>query len=146
MPENENGEGRPTRELTIETKEQGKSHEELVGEFQKYVKVAQERSGGKLSPAYIIRDGLDYEATSTHFDDEDLSSTRKKFYFELRSAWDALAYDGYEPGSEVEKQAGTNLWIYYNHSREPTINLSSAQIRTIDALTEVAGIRHHRGQ
>jgi hypothetical protein len=77
-----------------------------------------------------------------------LSSPNEKerdFYFLTRTAWDALAYEHYEPGSEAEGLAGSVLSAYYQATREPVIKLSDPQIHIIDAMSEAAGIPRQRG-
>ena len=67
--------------------------------------------------------------------------------FTVRSAWDALSYDRYEPGSREEGLAGSVLQAYYGATREPSIKLTHPmQVRVLDALTEAAGVPHQRGQ
>jgi hypothetical protein len=67
--------------------------------------------------------------------------------FTVRSAWDALSYDRYEPGSREEGLAGSVLQAYYGATREPTIKLTHPmQVRVLDALTEAAGVPHQRGK
>jgi hypothetical protein len=69
------------------------------------------------------------------------------YYWQLRSAWDALAYEFYEPGSGSEYMAGVSLWDYHRRSQKLSIKLSHpSQVRIIDALTEAVGIPHKRGQ
>jgi hypothetical protein len=68
-------------------------------------------------------------------------------FFTLRSAWDALAYDKYEPGSKEEGLAGSILQAHYSETKEPTIRLPNPkQVQLLDALTEAADIPHQRGQ
>src|SRR5215510_13562182 len=67
--------------------------------------------------------------------------------FSVRSAWDALAYDRYEPGSREEGLAGSVLQAYSGATREPTIKLTHPmQVRVLDAFAEAAGVPHERGQ
>jgi hypothetical protein len=67
--------------------------------------------------------------------------------FTVRSAWDALSYDRYEPGSREEGLAGSVLQAYASATGEPKIKLTHpTQVRVLDALTEAAGVPHQRGQ
>ena len=72
---------------------------------------------------------------------------RGEIFFTVRSAWDALAYDRYEPGAREEGLAGSVLQAHYDATHEPTIKLTyPMQVRVLDALTEAAHIPHQRGQ
>ena len=65
----------------------------------------------------------------------------------LRSAWDALAYDKYEPGTKEEGLAGSLLQAYYSATKEPSIKLTNPkQVQLLDAMAEAAGVPHQRGQ
>ena len=67
--------------------------------------------------------------------------------FTVRSAWDALSYDRYEPGSREEGLAGSVLQAYSGATREPSIKLTHPmQVKVLDALTEAAGVPHQRGK
>jgi hypothetical protein len=117
------------------------SHEQLVKEFRNYI---QERDqlfrvhGVHSSPEVIIRAKL-YEEIMKF-------GPHTSFWFPVRNAWDALAYDRYEPGSFDERQAGGTLEYYYRSTNEPAIKLFDPQIRIIDALTEAVSIPRERGQ
>jgi hypothetical protein len=72
-------------------------------------------------------------------------SEKQTFFKTLRTAWDVLIYDRFlEPGSATENTAGINISDAYKEN--PTIRLNEAQVRLIDALTEVAGIPRPRRQ
>jgi hypothetical protein len=67
--------------------------------------------------------------------------------FTVRTAWDALSYDRYEPGSRVEGLAGSVLQAYARAKGEPKIKLTHPmEVRVLDALAEAAGVPHQRGQ
>jgi hypothetical protein len=129
-----------------------RSHEQLVQSFRKFVQQQQQlyaeiRSSEEREywpPEEIIRKNLDWQSAPSNKEKGD-------FFFQLRSAWDALAYDRYEPGSSAENLAGDTLCMYYQHClavrEDPVIKLSHpAQIQVLDALTEAVGIPHEPGQ
>lgn len=116
------------------------SHEQLVRGFQDYVRQLERQFGGYWSPAEIIRSKLKLKGISDNRIERD-------FWAPIRYAWDALAYDHYEPGAPSEHLAGHALSRYHQAKHELTIKLSHpVQIRVIDALAEAAGIPHERGQ
>jgi hypothetical protein len=68
---------------------------------------------------------------------------RRDFFQPLTYAWDAIAFERYEPGSSPAHKAADLLHFY----EEPTVQLSDPlQVRILDALAEAAGIPHERGQ
>ncbi len=116
--------------------EQDIPHEQLVKAFQElYVQTQQ--TEGYLPPEVIIRSKLWMKQSN---------EIRRDFFSPLLLAWDALAYDRYEPGLIQEASAGETLNYHYQASHEPTIKLSDPQIRIIDALAEAVGIPHQKGQ
>ena len=127
-------------------------HEQLVASFRGLIKEQQEvhaklNSFGEfphepevLSPERAVRGVLDWYAGSAN-------KEMGEHMFTVRSAWDALSYDRYEPGSREEGLAGSVLQAYYSATREPTIKLTHPmQVRVLDALTEAAGVPHQRGK
>ena len=93
-----------------------------------------------LSPETAVRGVLDWYAGSAN-------KEMGEHMFTVRSAWDALSYDRYEPGSREEGLAGSVLQAYYGATREPTIKLTHPmQVKVLDALTEAAGVPHQRGK
>ena len=138
-----------TQELTPQPNlpEQDQSHEQLVASVKNLIQAHQDNyarmriSGERevLPPETVIRNVLEWYSGSS-MDQDDTFST-------LMSAWDALAYDKYEPGSKEEGLAGSLLQAYYGETREPSIKLTNPkQVQMFDALTEAAGIPHQRGQ
>jgi hypothetical protein len=128
--------------------EQGISHAELVAAFRTLIKQHQEihaqiRSPHEpevLPPETVVRGMLEWYSGSAPQD-------QGETFFTLRSAWDALAYDQYEPGSREEGLAGSLLQGYYGATQEPTIRLTDPmQVRVLDALAEAADLPHQRGQ
>jgi hypothetical protein len=130
----------------------GIPHEKLVESFRGLIKEQQEvhaglRSFGEyahepevLSPERAVRGMLDWYAGSAN-------KEMGEHMFTVRSAWDALSYDRYEPGSREEGLAGSVLQAYYSATREPSIKLTHPmQVRVLDALAEAAGVSHQRGQ
>jgi hypothetical protein len=116
-------------------------HGQLVKAFQDYIQEKGKLFGGRYSPVEIIRMRLDWETKSS------LNKEEMSFYFPLRFAWDALAYDRYEPGSLEERKAGAAVEYHYHGTHEQAIKLSHPlQVRIIDALTEAVGIPHQKGQ
>jgi hypothetical protein len=67
-----------------------------------------------LSPERAVRGVLDWYAGSAN-------KEMGEHMFTVRSAWDALSYDRYEPGSREEGLAGSVLQAYYGATREPAI-------------------------
>jgi hypothetical protein len=100
------------------------------------------------SPVNIIRRKLDYESGPAHTDPQTRSQAFD-FWQPLISAWDALAYDRYNPNSPEKTIATTRLTSAYEETRfplrEPAIQLTRYQVGIIDALTEAAGIPHQKG-
>jgi hypothetical protein len=146
MSEGREGETPPQEQLVAD--ESGLSHERLVTSFQGLIREQQQlytsiRSPEErevLLPEAIVRKQLDWYSDTP-------DKEKGESFFTLRSAWDALAYDRYEIGSKEEGLAGSVLQAYYSATHEPTIKLSDpSQVRLLDALTETAGIPHHRGQ
>lgn len=163
---NQEAPGKPHQELTVQVKnhEQGQSnlpeqqnwfgeglsHEQLVQGLRGFIQERGQQLGGAYTPEEIIHSKLQWESGIQHFQDETLNKERTEFFSQLRSAWDALAYDRYEPGSLEEQLAGATLSHYTAHTRtvggEPVIRLSPIQTRIIDALTETVGIPHTKRQ
>ena len=132
--------------------EQGIPHEQLVASFRSLIKEHQDtyaklhafgenpHEPDTLSPETAVRGVLDWYAGSANPELGD-------HLFTVRSAWDALAYDRYEPGSREEGLAGSVLQAYHSATGEPTIKLTHPmEVRVLDALTEAAGVPHQRGQ
>jgi hypothetical protein len=146
MPDIEGGQPQPN------IIEQGIPHERLVETFRSLIKEQQDvhaslRSFGEmshepevLSPERAVRGVLDWYAGSAN-------KEMGEHMFTVRSAWDALSYDRYEPGSREEGLAGSVLQAYYGATREPAIKLTHPmQVRVLDALAEAGGVPHQRGQ
>jgi hypothetical protein len=134
-------EDKPRQTLTTQNyKEQNwydSSHNDLVKAFRDYVEQPKPQY---LSRAEVIRLKLRWKEGSPN-------KIKKEFWYMIRSAWDALAYDYYEPGTEDERMAGSALQNYYQRTHESTIKLSDpVQVRTIDALLDTIGIPHKKGQ
>ena len=93
-----------------------------------------------LSPETAVRGVLDWYAGSANPELGD-------HLFSVRSAWDALAYDRYDPGSREEGLAGSVLQAYASASGGPKIKLTHPmEVRLLDAFAEAAGVPHQRGQ
>ena len=136
--EGQGDEGRPRRELSTESSwyKPGMSHEQLVKAAQGYIKQRQHLYAElglpdrreASSPEAIIRSGLDLESRSRHSNDEKIDKEKRDFFHQLGYAWDALAYDHYEPGSSADHSAVPSLSSYYQHTRvtgeKPTIKLN----------------------
>jgi hypothetical protein len=127
--------------------EQGLTHEQLVTSISGLIREQQNvygalrspRERAVLPPETVIRNVLEWYASS--------SMEQEDTFFTLQSAWDALAYDKYEPGSREEGLAGSLLQSYYGETKEPTIKLTNPkQVVLLDAMAEAAGIPHQRGQ
>jgi hypothetical protein len=175
MPENDNGEGRHNRKLTIEgnknqnqhasanrdyspfapllqreqsPNERGKSHEQLVKGFKSYIDEQQQAYQTIRSPEE--RETWPPEEIIRKRLDVQSGATNEQegeFFSTLRYAWDALVYDRYKTGSKTERLAGSTLWGYYQATQEPTIKLfDPVQVRMMDAMTEAVGIPHGKGQ
>jgi hypothetical protein len=132
--------------------EQGSPHEQLVATFRSLIKDHQDtyaklhafgenpHEPDVLSPETAVRGVLDCYAGSANREMGD-------HLFTVRSAWDALAYDRYEPGSREEGLAGSVLQAYYSATHEPTIKLTHPmEVRVLDAFAEAAGVPHQRGK
>ena len=142
MPEGQQGEGGPHRELTTEGQHSqswyDRPHDKLVGAFREYITTQRQkygRSADLFPPENIIHDTLWREQAG--------GPQRQEFFQPLTYAWDAIAFGRYEPGSSPEHRAADLLHFY----EEPTVQLPDPlQVRILDALTEAAGIPHERGQ
>ena len=132
--------------------EQGIPHEQLVATFRSLIKEHQDtyailhafgenpHEPDTLSPETAVRGVLDWYAGSANKELGD-------HLFTVRSAWDALSYDRYEPGSREENLAGSILQAYAGAKGEPKIQLTHPmEVRLLDAFTEAAGVPHQRGQ
>ena len=132
--------------------EQGIPHEQLVATFRSLIKEHQDtyaklHAFGEnpnepdiLSPETAVRGVLDWYAGTANTELGD-------HLFTVRSAWDALAYDRYEPRSREEGLAGSVLQAYYGATREPIIKLTHPmEVQVLDAFAEAAGVPHQRGQ
>jgi hypothetical protein len=149
------GEGESHQENTQQypdLTEQGMPHEKLVDNFRLLIQEHQHTHGKMyaskekegeaelLTPERAVRGVLDWYSGSANTQLAD-------HMFTVRSAWDALSYDRYEPGSREEGLAGSVLQAYYSATREPKIKLTNPmEVRVLDALTEAAGVPHQRGQ
>lgn len=147
MGGNKEGEG-PRQGLIPETgwQQEGLSHEDLVDEFQRFIREEEKHSSATLSPAEIVRLRLEQGWRWHSGNNNPLVRERRDFFFTLANAWDALAYDRYKPGSLWEHFAGAGLEALFVEEHVSAIKLSHSQIRIIDALTEATGIKHKRGQ
>jgi hypothetical protein len=146
MPDIEGGQPQPN------IIEQGIPHERLVETFRGLIRDNQAiyqqlhsihehpHESDVISPETAVRGVLDWYAGSAN---KELS----EHMFTVRSAWDALSYDRYEPGSREEGLAGSVLQAYASATGEPKIKLTHpTEVRVLDALTEAAGVPHQRGQ
>jgi hypothetical protein len=147
--------GRPRGQLTTEdnitqNQEQEDRHDssqELVKQLQDYVKEQEKIFGEFMTREEIIRIKLNFEEDLEASKERSTGSTQTSFFAPLRRAWDALAYERYEPGSIEEHHSGALLSRYYHYYSEPIIRLSDPlQVQVIDALTEACGIPHQPGQ
>jgi hypothetical protein len=132
--------------------EQGVPHEQLVATFRSLIKEQQTtyaqlhaisenpHEPDVLSPETAVRGVLDWYSGSAN---QELG----EHLFTVRTAWDALAYDRYEPGSREEGLAGSVLQAYSGATGESNIKLTHPmEVRVLDAFTEAAGVPHQRGQ
>jgi hypothetical protein len=127
----ESGEGESRQENTHQYPDltaQGIPHEKLVDNFRLITEhqhthgkmfASKEKEGEAelLSPERAVRGVLDWYSGSANTQLAD-------HMFTVRSAWDAIAYDRYEPGSREEGLAGSVLQAYYHATREPKIKLT----------------------
>jgi hypothetical protein len=163
----QNEKQRPRRDLTTQNNNYQKEqsvpqaeraantpHEQLVKAFQDFVQEQQQQDEDEQRRTRTLGLGLELyrppeEILRTAIEQEGISTNRKKndFWSPILRAWDALAYDRYDPVSEVELMAGKTLYYHYLLTREPVIKLSHPiQVQIIDALTEAVGIPHQKGQ
>jgi len=68
------------------------------------------------------------------------------FWDKIRTAWDIVAYDRYEPGSYHERNAGHRVANHYDAYREAVLRLSDPQAQMLDVLTDAVGIKRQLGQ
>src|SRR4029453_4108587 len=146
MPDLEEGQPHPN------IIEQGIPHEQLVQSFRGLIRdhqaiYQQIHSFGEnphepdaISSETAVRGVLDWYAGSAN-------TEMGEHMFTVRSAWDALSYDRYEPGSREEGLAGSVLQAYSSATGEPKIKLTHpTEERVLDALTDAAGVPHQRGK
>jgi len=152
----------PQGKLTSEnnTNQEGQAgynrpYEELVQGFREFVRQYEQKyaqyAEEPLQPELIIRMQLDKHARMANdLPGRPATPAEKEegtFFRTVRLAWDALAYDRYEPGSNTEIMVGVNLWNYYRSTRETTVKLTQpVQVRMLDAMTEAVGLPHIKGQ
>jgi hypothetical protein len=130
----------------------GIPHEQLVQTFRNLIKEQQDihaalNSFGAypnepevLPPERAVRSVLEWYSGSAN---KEVAQN----LFMVRTAWDALTYDKYEPGTREEGLAGSVLQAYSGATRESTVKLTyPMQVRVLDALTEAAGVPHQRGK
>jgi hypothetical protein len=130
--------------LTLEQQDwYERSHGRLVKTYRKQIQEESQelqRVGQFLSAEDIIHLKLENNIKKS-------SEEQYAFYATLSDAWDALAYDRYEPGSSTERAAGCRLGGYSSYSGKTTIELYNQElIWAIDAMAEAVGIPHKRGQ
>jgi hypothetical protein len=120
------------------------SHEQMVKGFREYIQKEQPdpKSPWYEVPAHTIRRRLDWGER----DPEKTNPEKRRFFYELKIAWDILAYEHFESHSPSQMLAVYEVEEFYKYNPEPTLKLSDPQIRVIDALTEACGIPHKRGQ
>lgn len=79
---------------------------------------------------------------------ESFEPGKREFFHPLLLAWDAIAYDHFEPGSNTERTVAHDLWVESTREtkkvRQNIVLSDPLQIKIIDALTEVAGIPHKK--
>jgi hypothetical protein len=118
MIENERGKGTPSQNSPFENQTHSqdqsankRSHESLVEAFRGYIKEHEQIHKG-ASPAHIIRLRLNTEESQSLnliARRPSIAEKENNFFWQLRSAWDVLAYNQYEPGSPHENMAGVLL-------------------------------------
>jgi hypothetical protein len=156
MPDPERAGERPHTENTGQPpnlmEQGGIPHEQLVQSFRGLIKQHQDtyamihsigenpHEPAELSPETAVLGMLDWYSGSAN-------KEMGEHMFTVRSAWDALSYDRYEPGSREEGLAGSVLQAYASATGKPKIKLThTTEVRVLDALTEAAGVPHQRGQ
>lgn len=124
------------------------AHEKLVSGFRRYLQQRERQlvaswvpERGYYLPVELIRVDLMHKGM-----EDPLSEARHAFFSPLLSAWSAIAYDQFEPGSGHERASARILSFIYQEERENTIKLYGSQIKTLDALAAVAGIPRVREQ
>jgi hypothetical protein len=128
------------------------THEELVRELRDYLRQReQELVAAGITPqmrGYYLPEELIHRELARHMDKytAPYDEQRVVVFGTLLNAWNALAYERYVPGSAIESTVGNSLEVA-SLGGETTIKLTDpVQVRIIDALTEIAGIPHQRGQ
>src|SRR5512132_1544039 len=118
-----------------------RTHQELVHAFRARIRTIEARIPlqDPVPPEYWIRRDL-----ISKWLDSPYNSDKQRFFNPLAIAWELLIYDRLGPGSADENIAGIHISDAYKVN--PTIQLNETQVRVIDALTEVAGVPHRRGQ
>jgi hypothetical protein len=150
-------EGQPGRDQSnAHSEEQGRSHkegaggthhlshEQLVKGFRDYIQKEQPdpKSPWYVPPAETIRRRLKWGER----DPRKSVPEERRFFYELKIAWDILAYEHLESHSPSQMLAVYEVEEFYKYNPKPTLKLSDTQIRVIDALTEACDIPHKRGQ
>lgn len=119
---------------------QNETHEQLVRGFRDYLQWQQ--------PKNRRQDRSNEELVSmrlfNRWGDSPPGSERQRFYAHLITAWELVAYDRYEPGSQAERHAALTIARAYEF--DPVIRLNDAESRTLDVMTEAVGIPRRRRQ
>lgn len=115
-------------------------HEELVNALREFILEGVRLRKGYILPEEIVRMKLWWERISPN-------EEKSGFFFPLLHAWDAVAYDRYEPGTHTDHEAGAGLSFWFHDIRGGAIIKlgNPLQVRLLDALTEAVGIPHQKG-
>lgn len=71
---------------------------------------------------------------------------KQLFFKPILYAWNAIAFDRYEPDSNAFRSACHILTGNYGRIASPITLSDPLQVKIIDALTDIAGIPHRKGQ
>jgi hypothetical protein len=169
MKEQEGG-GRPQWPLTSNTRQgesapqptahsteeesgwQGRSHPELVQALRDFIRPERKHwwQNGRdhWLPEEVIWMELHLQRSGESWESEEAHARRRAFFIPLRNAWAALTYERYEPENKpVANSAGYQLERHCQTTGQSIVRLTHPlQVKVIDALTEVCGVPHAKGQ
>jgi hypothetical protein len=151
MKEKESGD-KPRQNLTTQDQKDQNGfdlpHEELVAAFKGFLQQVYKAYGRgetfkkHFPPENIIRSELYIQSRTS-------DKERLHFFYPLLHAWDALAFEHYDLADASQAADSLNCYSYapYGGGIRSTVTLNNPiQVKMIDALTEVVGIPHQKGQ
>lgn len=119
-------------------------HDALVSTFKSLIRQKEQEKGrykGFFPPENIIR-------TQLHIQYMSGDNHKTRFFYTLLCAWDALAFDRYDPNDANEAADSLNRYSYTPNTheiRQSVILSDPLQVKIINALADATGIPRHKG-